>query len=464
MITHFSVNPPPIQIQPFLIAKNSSEGLDFDEEQLIREVAAQSDEGIQAYHQFWVTLLNPECALVVQGMRNFLGNLQDGDMDAVAGALKSYIDSTMSSTLPSHPAWRNQDLAMVKRSLESFLYGHAQSILDRLDWTGLFAMDEQTWMDKISQLQFVDAKHLEIQCLNETSTSIEELLRDPVRAMVSIDQYFSPYEKLQRILLVYQGVNSALSVALNDSQSTSGDRKLPSADDVLPTIILTVLKAKPTRLLRNLQLIEVFAPQEYLRGEAGYAYTNLYGAVQFLQDLNMAKPDSLSISAEEFKKGLEECVENTQQRFQIGKATSGVPDGEFGDAMSIGITVKDVRDARLKGETTNLEWAINNLIQHPEKPGLDGNNGTTNVAGALPEGFTRSYAFLSASSQDIRLSDLPKLLAEYKMMVHVTEQLLAELGARVATEKKMRDQEKSRRLDDSFFGISGAHDSPTEHD
>ena len=377
-------------------------------------------------------------------------------MERVAGALKSFVDSTTSSTLSSHPSWRNQDISKVKRSLESFLYGQAQSILDRLEWTGLFTMEEEAWTNKIAQLQFIQAEHLEIQCLNEASASAEDLLRDPIHAMVSIDQFYSPYEKLQRILLVYQGVNLALSVALNDrhrSGSTPGDNKLPSADDVLPTIILTVLKAKPTRLLRNLQLIEVFAPQEYLRGEAGYAYTNLYGAVQFLQELNMTKPDSLSISAEDFKNGLEESVKKTQERFELRKPKLDGLDPEYCNPISIDISPNDVRGARLKGEMINLEWAINQGLQFPEKCDFDGHNVKANTGGSLPAGFTRSYAFLSASPHDIRLSDLPKLLAEYKMMAHVTEQLLAERGARIATEKKKKDLHKSRQLDDSFFGI-----------
>jgi hypothetical protein len=369
------------------------------------------------------------------------------------------------STLKSHPAWRDQDLEQVKRSLESFLYGQAQPILDRLEWTGLFPMTEDEWMERLTQLQFVQPDHLEILCLSsETSSSMDELLQDPVKALLSIDQYYSPYEKLQRILLVYQGVNAALSEALNDhhqkkNHPSSSERKLPSADDVLPTIILTVLRAKPHRLLRNLQMIEVFAPQEYLRGEAGYAYTNLYGAVQFLQDLNMDQPESLSISPEDFRKGLEESVAKTQERLSIGRTGSKDNDEDDEEAISTDISVWDVRQARLQGETIDLEWAIKHQKEHPEKYGLDGsNNKATDATAPLPEGFTRAYAFLSATPHDIRLSDLPKLLSEYKMMVHVTEQLLGERGARMAMEKKRKESEKSRQLDDSFYGVGNTSD------
>lgn len=446
-------------IQPFL--KNTTTniaGVETEGEDVLASALAEANgvqkQMLQAYYQFWTTLLKPECALLVQGMRNFLGNLQDATMERLSGAIKSYVDSTVESTLKSHPAWRGQDLSQVKRSLESFLYGQAQPLLDRLEWTGLFVMLEDEWMTRLTQLQFLQPTHLEIQCLNETAEAIDELLQEPVQAMLSIDQYYSPYEKLQRILLVYQSVNGALSSALNGNQTNpTANRKLPSADDVLPTIILTVLRAKPHRLLRNLQMIENFAPAEYLRGEAGYAFTNLYGAVQFLQDLNMDKPESLSIAPEDFRKGLEESVIKTQERFSIG--IQGPVD--YLDKNDPGfvpnIHVRDVRQARLNGEVINLEWAIQYQKEHPEKYGMDDTMDAMTDSAPLPLGFSRSYGFLSSTPHDIRLSDLPKLLAEYKMLVHVSEQLLGERGARMAQDKKNKDTQKKRQLDDSFFGI-----------
>jgi hypothetical protein len=40
--------------------------------------------------------------------------------------------------------------------------------------------------------------------------------------------------------------------------------------------------------------------------------------------------------------------------------------------------------------------------------------------------------------EDIRVTDLSQLLAEYRMLVHATEQLLGERAARQATERKHR--------------------------
>jgi hypothetical protein len=160
---------------------------------------------------------------------------------------------------------------------------------------------ETEWIDRVNALQFVTAAHLEVACLQHLSTAhdVPAILQEPVEALLSVALHHAPYEKLQRILAMYHAINVALSQTLNPTTTTTTPtennlpKKLPSADDVLPTIILTVLQARPQRLLYNLQLIEDFLPPEQLRGEAGYAYTNLYGAIQFLTDLNIGPDDAV---------------------------------------------------------------------------------------------------------------------------------------------------------------------------
>jgi hypothetical protein len=437
---------PLFKVRPFV---SDDKILDEDDELLAEEISKDPSEVVQAYHDFWVTLLKPECALLVQGMRNFLANLHGAGMERISTALKSYLDATYES-LKSHVAWKDRMDQNVRRSLESFVYGQAQQpLLDQLEWTGLFSITQDEWAERLSKLQFVQPTHLEIACLSDEGLEIDELLQVPIEAMLSIDQFHSPYEKLQRILAVYQGVNTALSTALSQNESTA--RKLPSADDVLPTIILTVLRAKPKRIFRNLQLVEVFAPQEYLRGEAGYAYTNLYGAVQFLQDLDMNKPDSLSISPEDFRKGLAECVSKTQERLSIVEGDD--EDTEETKPIAVVIKVRDVREARLRGEEVNLEWAMKWQRENGSLEEESDIKRDDYAHASLPEGFARTYNFLATRPEDVRMSDLPQLLSEYRILVHATEQLLGERAARQASEKRRKDSQRNQLLDDSFLGV-----------
>ena len=423
--------------------------LDVESPPISKEEAKAHDSVVlKAYHDFWSTLQQPECALLVQGMRNFMRSI-DGtqNMERMAVLLKSYLDSTYES-LKSHVAWKERIDEHVRRSLESFMYGHCQPILNKLKWGGLFTMTEEQWVERFTQLQFVEPSHLEIECLVDADNDVSELLAAPIEVLLSMDRYFSPYEKLQRVLTVYRGVNAALSSALN--QASDSNTKLPSADDVLPAIIMTVLRAKPAQIFRNLQLIEVFCPPEYLRGEAGYAYTNLYGAVQFLQDLNMDLPSSLSISPEDFREGLEKCKVGTEKRLAIITEKLEVSDLKV---HALDISVQDVRAARMRGEVVNLDWALKWQQENApseQTSGLESTAEDTTQA-PLPEGFSRSYSFLTTEAEDIRVSDLPQLLADYKMLVHTTEQLLGERAARHASEKRRKKAERKDSLDDSLM-------------
>jgi hypothetical protein len=409
---------------------------------------------LAAYHDFWTTLLAPECALIVQGMRNYIQTLKGMPMEVMGESLKGYLQGVM-ETLRSHAAWKDRVDVNVRRSLESFIFGHAQPYLDKLEWSGIFQMTESCFAERLGKLEFVKPAHLEIDCLKSLD-DVEEILAEPMLALLSVDQYFAPYEKLERVLAVYKGINSALAEAMAKKASGEGSEvKLPSADDVLPTIILTVLRAKPVGILRSLQTIEVFCPQEYLRAEAGYAYTNLFGAVQFIQDLDVENPESLSIDSGEFRKLIEGTKANVQSRLSAitKKAESAVRICE----VNVDISAQDVRKARLLGETTDLEWALKKQMKafSEEKP--------PQVAAGVPDAvlplqFSRSYSFLNSKPDDIRISDIPKLLEEYHTLIQAAEVLLGERLQRHSLQKKRKKTERLQQ-----WVEAGLIDAPSEN-
>jgi hypothetical protein len=418
------------------------------EQTLKAELAAMLDSPVlKDYHTFWSQLQEPECAPLVQGMRRFCRNLRDlEDADAAASKMKAYLESTRES-LKSHVLWKKSGVdESVRRQLESFVYGQCHASLESVLYTEKEAAKDKAWMERIESLQFITPLHLEISCLGEDNVDLEILLKDPIEALRSVDTYYSPYEKLQRILAVYHGVNAALAVALNRNRGDES-RKLPSADDVLPTIILTVLRAKPERLHFDLQMVEDFCPAEYLRGEAGYAYTNLFGAVHFLKDLDLEQePKSLSISPEELHKGLEACKAASAERLE--KATAVVEDWKSPEEESPAFAMippQAIRAARRRGEDISLEWALQWQKQQLEAEGDELEIGKLperavleEVTEQLPHGFTRNYSFLTTRPEDVKVSDLPQLLSEYRMLVHATETLIGQRTAKASAERKQR--------------------------
>ena len=416
-----------------------------------------NDPVLRAYHSLVSKLADPAAAVLVQGMRGFCKKIRKDAAETLPPKLQGYMRLTYEN-LGEYIPWKETEINEdTRRSLESFLYGHLADHIDNLYWTDVAQDEETKWQERLSSLQFVTPKHLEISCLVENEDEYKELFTKPVEALVSVDKYFSPFEKLQRILSVYHYVNAALTGALNKSNE-SGAKKLPSADDVLPSIILTVLLARPTRLLYNLQIIEDFSPQEHLRGEAGYAYTNLYGAVQFLKDIDLDadKPGSLHIEAEEFRKNLQACREAAESKHAQRRMSkmSAETIAEMPLAMTQDdsyISVAEVRAARMQGETIDIEWAKQRLGEIAVEEKSEETNGKKHRekeedADELPAGFTRSYTFLSSRPEDIKISDLPKLLAEYKMLVHTTEALIGEKITKANAEKKKKLAERQKEV------------------
>ena len=112
------------------------------------------------------------------------------------------------------------------------------------------------------------------------------------------------------------------------------------------------------------------------------------------------------------------------------------------------LSVREVRAARLRGESPNLEWAL----KQQEKPVVE-----------VPEGVAYSsptkspsksafqaqrYTFLGVRPENIKLSDLPRLLDEYRKLVLANEQLVGEhqrANSKIQMEKKRIRDEKHRR-------------------
>jgi hypothetical protein len=422
------------------------------EHRLNAELASRIDDPVlRAYHVFFNKLKNPACSALVQGMRTFCRSLQDiNDAAALSRKMQAYLSSTMSA-LKMHVVWKKDGVdEYVRRSFESFIYGHCRHHIEDVLWDQEAQAKETAWQQRLESLQFVTPKHLEVEYLDTPNLTINQMLEAPIAALLSIETYSSPFEKLQCILKVYQFVNESLTSTLNQDRQEGSKDKLPSADDVLPTIILTVLRAKPKRLHLSLHVMEEFCLSEYLRGEAGYAFTNIYGAVQFLLDLDMNEPQSLSITTEEFRLGLKASqliAEELLAAIQAKKLPplDSLPHESGEEQTSLAnIPVSAVRSARLNGEAVDVDWALawqsaNGMFVSDEVPILkESRSALESVTDVLPSGFSRSYSFLTTRPEDIRVSDLAQLLSEYRMLVHTTETLLGERVSQLSAQRKSK--------------------------
>jgi Vacuolar sorting protein 9 (VPS9) domain len=378
---------------------------------------------LEDYQAFLSRLEKPESAALVSRMRQSLTQLGSDTTEALG--------SIIASTLEHLQRLEGSDLNIItmhKRSLESFLYGHVQDKVSK--YFIAEKQEDEKFHERLLLLSFLTPKHLDLESFVDDD-HIEDYLAPAKAALLSLQEFFSPYEKLQRVLRTYRCIHEALKKA------TDG-KLIPSADDVLPTLILAVIKAQPRNLISNLAFIEKFSSPEYLMGETGYAYTNLYGAVQYLKDLDLTPKSlengtvsSLTISHDELQAGLEKSRKSLTDTLNIkaikGKYEVVVPT-EAPLECTYSISISKVREARINGEVIDMQWAR----QQQSNAVSTMNKGTEESIGDptidLPKGFNRSYSFLTSRPGDITIQDLPKLLQEYRMLVHTTETLL---GARL---------------------------------
>jgi hypothetical protein len=161
----------------------------------------------------------------------------------------------------------------------------------------------------------------------------------------------------------------------------------------------------------------------------------------------------LSISAADLKA----CLEKSRKFMQVDRSKEAgdsskkvFPNPLLEDTVlpfaipQVKLSVREVHLALSRGETVDLNWAATKQEndQQPQEP--------PNVA-HLPDGFRRNYTFLNAQVSDIRMADLPQLLEEYNMLVHVTEELLGERAARLVAERKQRELKQQQSLGEKLL-------------
>jgi len=375
-------------------------------------------------------------------------------------------------------------------SLEKFVYTKCRHDIDKVLLTACEEVQvsksmktlEMELHDKMLSLQFVTPSHLEIQSLKKIENGNNIDLSYIIQQIQSIHGQSSPRQMLQCILSAHRGVSFALDKAC-------GGRDPPGADDILPTLILATLRSHPKHLLSSLRFIEDFAPMPLLRGEMGYAYTNLCGAMQFIRELDIdghmaevislegtgEKSAVLSIGPEEFRLGLELCRRKIEENAEsLNSNTDGdIEDGSNENVddesakkslLNFDIKARDVRKARSKGETIDLDWALKKqsksflqqgkVTNDAKNPDLQQLNLPPEEP-PLPSQFSRSYSFLTTHPDNIGIRDLPKLLKEYKMLVHATEKLLNERSVWREGERKRQMRAERHKLEQDFIDYVG---------
>ncbi|XP_075969102.1 rabaptin-5-associated exchange factor for Rab5 isoform X2 [Anticarsia gemmatalis] len=182
--------------------------------------------------------------------------------------------------------------ADTKELLMDFVEKHAMTYLHELPsvvFSPTGTDDERldrAMSERIQQLSWVGETHLECK-LDRGSAECRQLLYKAISELLGMDSALSPGGKLSRVRRSCRHVLRLCSAAAP-----------ASADDLLPALIFTVLKANPPRLVSNINFVTRFCnAQRLMTGEGGYYFTNLCCAVSFIENLTA---ESLNMDKKEF--------------------------------------------------------------------------------------------------------------------------------------------------------------------
>ena len=110
---------------------------------------------------------------------------------------------------------------------------------------------------------------------------IEDLVSQARNGLLQMNESYYPLGKLQSLASTHQKIVDLLSTLYKSSSS---------ADEVLPTLIYTLITCPPEgiSIVSNLNFIQRFRSSSKINGEAAYCLTNLEAAITFLENVDLA--------------------------------------------------------------------------------------------------------------------------------------------------------------------------------
>lgn len=211
-----------------------------------------------------------------------------------------------------HPLWRHdtsEEWEETRDHLESFLMGRlypavfgAHPLCDRRDLV---------LHDRMASLSFITFRNLD---LADPSPYLAPGWKLAQAALRDIDKYPSPGDKLACVMNACRIISTLLTAAGDERAAQEGKgsgKGGVGADEFLPALIYTVIKACPNRLYSNLRYIGEYRNPSRLMSEQGYFYTNVLSAVAFARRV---RPEQLSMSHAEFEEAVATSLALAQRR------------------------------------------------------------------------------------------------------------------------------------------------------
>ncbi|KFD55509.1 hypothetical protein M514_03561 [Trichuris suis] len=255
-----------------------------------RQLSEESLNAKNEFVHFLETLPKPIAHLVGKQVNlitaNILRDSSNVPLDDVSEAIQDIynsMSSRLSSPLKDSPSLVEEILEQVETYICFRCY-------NSLFWSD---SDEEvadiSFQERIRSLHWVTCGPLD-PGFDLANVAVVECFEKAISEIIATNSHRSPKQKLASL-------TSCCNLIFQCHKESRGT--LASADEFLPALIYVVLKANPPLILSNVKFISRFAlPSRLMSGEAGYYFTNLCCALNFIQNLNA---ESLKMNPDEFE-------------------------------------------------------------------------------------------------------------------------------------------------------------------
>ncbi|XP_033102183.1 rab5 GDP/GTP exchange factor-like [Anneissia japonica] len=272
---------------------SKSASTDVSHSALERQLSTESEKAFNNFSEFLKFMNKPAATDIAKLCKGIVERIQkstDLTIEEQSELVQDFYHS-IEERMNTSPTFRNlteEQCDKILDHIEKFIMTQLYSLLFCPPLTD----DEQKDLaiqNRIRRLRWVSTEMLEA-LIDENNENVCKLIEQAETELIEMNSKRAPVDKLSCVVNCCKLVFKMLQV-------TKGAPA--SADDFLPVLIYTVLKANPPRLHSNVQYITRFAnPQRIMKGEPGYYFTNLCCAITFIENLDA---QSLAISQQDYE-------------------------------------------------------------------------------------------------------------------------------------------------------------------
>jgi hypothetical protein len=265
-------------------------GFDQPKEKKSKKSKVVSD---NTFSEFLKTLQKPAAKDLVQHLKLFHRQITDRNDTATVEEQSEAVQdfyTSMSERLTTHTLFRD----VAEEQQEDMMDGIEKHLM-----TNIFpivyspdscddAMRDLLLVRKIRMLHWLEPTHLDIP-LDLHNLQVQEHVSVSRQSLCDMDLKKAPQDKLLCISRCCQELLAALKISRDGPAS---------ADEFVPSLIFLIIYTSPQTLHSNINYISRFShPMRIMSGEVGYYFTNLCGAVSFVENV---RAKNLMIEEEEF--------------------------------------------------------------------------------------------------------------------------------------------------------------------